>query len=85
MRMLPLVPLLLMLGCAVQSGPQPRVISDAVGRHDIVLSWPEGTPMSRVDQLARTACSVGARRAVSLGTKTVNGERVSIYRCEERT
>ena len=84
MKMLRFVPLLLVLGCAVPSGPQPRVISDALGRQEIVVSWPDGVTVSRVNQLARVTCGVGARRAIGLRTETINGERVRIYRCEER-
>ncbi len=75
---------LLLFGCAAQTGPQPRVVSEAVGRQEIVVSWPDGVSVSRVNQLARTTCSLGDRRAIGLTTQTINGERVRIYRCEER-
>ncbi len=84
MKLLRFVPLLLVLGCADQSGPQPRVLSESPGRSEIVLSWPEGVTVGRVNQLARATCSVGGRRTIGLRTETINGERVRIYRCEER-
>lgn len=84
MTMLRFVPILMLIGCAVQSGPQPQVLRESLGRQEIILSWPDGTTVSRVDQLARATCSVGGRRAIGLRTDTMNGERVRIYRCEER-
>ena len=84
MKLLRFVPLLLVLGCAVQSGPQPSVLSESLGRSEIVLSWPDGTTIGRVNQLARVTCAVGNRRAIGLSTGTIDGERVRIYRCEEQ-
>ena len=66
------------------SGPQPRIVSEYEGRDEIVLAWPEGTTVSRVNQLARTVCSPGDRQAIGLRTETRGGERVRVYRCEER-
>ena len=84
MRILRLIPALLIAGCAAQSGPQPRIVSEFEGPNGIAVSWPQGVSVSRVNQLARTVCSTGDRRAIGLRTETRNGERVRVYRCQER-
>ena len=84
MKVLRLVPVLLIVACASAADPQPTIVSEFGGRAEIVLAWPEGVSVSRVNQLARTVCSPGDRRAIGLRTETRGGERVRVYRCEER-
>ena len=84
MKMLRLVPVLLLAACATQAGPQPSIVSEFEGRDEIAIAWPEGVTVSRVNQLARTVCSPEDRRAIGLRTETRAGERVRVYRCEER-
>lgn len=85
MRPLPrLIPLVLLLGCVQPTGPQPVLVNEFVGRDEIMVSWPEGASVSRVNQLARTVCGLEGRHAIGLSTQSVDGQRVRVYRCEER-
>lgn len=79
-----LLPLALLLGCVQPAGPQPVLLDRFAGPDEILVSWPEGSTISRVNQLARTICAVEGRQAVAMRTVNTDGLRGRIYRCQDR-